>query len=280
MEKVQTYEKYRELLKGYKREHKGIVTNMYMMPDKLKKIIGQGRLFYVCGEEALIFLSDEKTHFRLYFYQNEACKVNLPKLEKRILIELIFNENCETSSLNQIKELYKDAGFQFKKRCYLYSASVEARERTLELEYVDVTTRLEKCHLVSEYAKEDDLFQIKLLWDKYLDKYDFEYLTKEELVHLVEQKEILIIKDHNRVIATECLMTTGNNKRLECHLAVSEKYRGYGLGKMILFQGFRKSLEEDVEFYSAWIDEENLTSIKLHLKAAVKTERVLEHYIL
>lgn len=279
MIKVNSYEEYRQILKEYKKGKKQIITNMYLMREPLKKIISEDRFFLANKEGALIFLVDEKNYYRLFFYQSDEEIVNLSKQDKEILIEIIYNNAVDNSAIKKVMNAYALSGARFDKKCHLYEFPIEKRTEFLDAEYDRSLRALAENGLSPEIAQCSDIGEIQSLWDQYLDKFDFEFITDQELLDIIDNQEIMVIKDKGHVIATISLKYS-EGKILECHQTVSEKYRGMGLGKILLLLSFKKAMDLNIAVYNAWIDDENTVSINCHLKAGNATEKVLEHYII
>ena len=279
MELIKSYEKYVEIVREFKKYCNTYVSNLFLLPQEIKSIINDGRLYFVRLEGVLLLLIDEGYYLHLYYYWDLRKDIHFPQTKKNILIEQIYNENGILEQAEVVRSKCLNAGAKYKKKSYQIEATEEQRNNLLEKEYVKSKLKLQEQGLTVACARTDDLTFIFALWRKYLDVYDFRYLSADAIETMLKNQNILVIQNSaNEILASECVELSGR-RSLGYHLVVDHEARGKGLGKTLMMEWYNIANQNQVKICNVWVAENNKVSMSCHLKAGTKTGKVSEQYV-
>ena len=279
MELIKSYERYVEIVREFKKYCNTYVSNLFLLPQEIKSIINDGRLYFVRLEGVLLLLIDEGYYLHLYYYWDLRKDIHFPQTKKNILIEQIYNENGIIEQAETVRNKCLNAGAKYKKKSYQIEATEEQRNNLLEKEYVKSKSELQKQGLILTHAKTDDLNSIFALWRKYLDVYDFRYMSSGTIETTLKNQNILVIQNSaNEILASECVELSGR-RSLGYHLVVDHEARGKGLGKALMMEWYNIANQNQVKICNVWVAENNKVSMSCHLKAGTKTGKVSEQYV-
>lgn len=280
MNLISDYQEYRELYKEFHTTGTSYETNLFLFPKEIQHIIDEARLYYMIENNIFYLLADEGHHYHMYYYWDLTHTPILPTLDKPILIEIIYNEKVKHEHISLIGNNLINAGAIYRKKSYQIEINNTERNNLLKAEYLVLQHKLTNNQMQIVYAQHEDVPAIRYLWDEYLDPFDFNDISEMTLKKMLNEKQILIIKDNrNKIIASKC-MTLSKKRSLGFHLVVSPEARGLSLGKTLMCEWLKISDQQGIAFCNAWIAENNRISMNCHLKGGYKTGKISEQYII
>ena len=82
MELIKSYEKYVEIVREFKKYCNTYVSNLFLLPQEIKSIINDGRLYFVRLEGVLLLLIDEGYYLHLYYYWDLRKDIHFPQTKR------------------------------------------------------------------------------------------------------------------------------------------------------------------------------------------------------
>lgn len=189
MEPLQNLETYKSLLKENRSVFYKGYSNNYMSFEMVRRYIQLGRIYYCIDENGVLFYTNEGEYYRLCFQIGAEADIQIPKLNKPILIRNIYRENTIAEPLKNLhKQLQKQ---EFK----LYDESIQILahpfEHKDEIEEKCKKTEkfLNRMGMHISYAKKEHMEQIMVLRDHTpeLKIYHFPYETDDEILEAIEK---------------------------------------------------------------------------------------------
>lgn len=279
MQKFTTYEEYKDLTKGFRKAHAPLDSNLFLLPDELKSTIAEGRMSYTLTDDALLLYVDEGYYYHLYYFLPLSSELPEIRLDKQVLVEIIYNEKRENETVQALRDKCLRAGARYKKKSRQMEMPLSRMREVLDSDYEAVESRLKSEGISFSFAEKKDLPKIKSLWEQFLDPLDFKYMPLSVMEKMAENNEITTARnEQGEVIAGECIQISGS-RSLSYHLAVDIPARGKGLGKAFMYHWFLVTLESSAKIGNAWFAEDNTVSINCHLKAGEFTGKVSEQYV-
>ena len=279
MELIESYEVYDEYVKKIRLVQKKCETNLFLLPKDICTIIADKRMYLDTADGLINILVDEGYYYHLYYIWNLCYPMIFPKVNKNILIENIYNLKGSSECAELVKSRCLDSGAKFNKRSYQIEIIESQRNTILESEYETLKKHLHLQNLEIVNANKTDILQIVDLWKKYLEVYDFTYISEQLMDEMISRKEILVVRNQNgEVLAAKCMNFKGA-RSVGYHLVVNPAYRGRGLGKMLMYEWLSRAKQKDIKVCNVWVAENNKVSLSCHLKAGKITDKVSEQYI-
>lgn len=131
MEKLESWEKYKELLMEVKQRGVTQFTNNYLDVDAVKRYIGLGRMEYEL-DGGLYLYTDEGSFYRLYIQCGEGS-IKSQKRDKPVLVRNVYREGNKNAAQQEVEEQLRRQGFS------TYSRSVQILAIPLENRENDFT---------------------------------------------------------------------------------------------------------------------------------------------
>lgn len=111
---ISSFDEYMEILQKAKSVTAGsLYSNCYMLPDEIKQLIRKELLFQLFVENGVAFVSDEKSHWKLYLYVDLHKKLFIPRLDKSILVETMYREGNITEEQSKFENILTNTDFHF-----------------------------------------------------------------------------------------------------------------------------------------------------------------------
>ena len=219
-----------------------------MFSDEIEKLIELNRWKYVLLDNGLLFLDDNDTFYRCYYYLDTDVKYDVVMFDKDVVIEFPFNVELKDRQIKQIDKLY-ELGFVLGRQS---SQMLLKKEDICNIDTdVDV-----------EFAGIDDIDRImELLYDSFNPLYSF-LPDKEELANSINLNNIYIVKDFNDIVGVLCC-DIDDDKAYIRQVTIDKRYRGKGYA-LSLINYFLN--DKNVDEYIHWVDIDNDRAISIYRK--------------
>ncbi|MGB6329958.1 MAG: MBL fold metallo-hydrolase [Halarcobacter sp.] len=224
-------------------------SNCFVTYDNFLKLLDDCT-FFTRGD-SLFLLKKESVFFKFYYFVNDYKE--LTKLDsffytckQTIIMEVVSKEKITNL-------IYEQIGFETYKTYSRYIIDKEVK----------------KLNTV-EFAKEDDIKEIKKLIDDTFDPLSDYIPTREELLYFVKNKELYIVKN-NIIVGIAIYIKNGNNYyfRLSC---VHPDYRNGFIGYILA-----SNIPSDANKVITWVDNNNESAKKLNLGIGYKPDNLQNH---
>ena len=244
---IDTYKQHLDLIDDIK--SKGCkASNLYMFSDDIEKLIKLNKWKYLSLDNGLLFLDDNDSFYRCYYFLNVDEKYDYINFDKDVVIEFPFNNELRDRQLKQIDKLY-ELGF------ILGRQSSEMFLKKEDINKININ-----CNV--EYADIDDIDQISnILINNFNPLYSF-LPNKEELINSIKINNVYVVKEFDKVVGILCC-DFDNNKAYIRQVAIDKQYRnkGYGLSLIGYFINDKQANE-----YLHWVDINNDKAISIYRK--------------
>jgi len=229
-------------------------TNCIYTSAQVKELIVSKNMTSFGFENSIFLIEEIENFFKLYFYisdENDLLNINKIKnfIESDFLISFVQKES-------KILDIY---------RIKLESLNFNQYKSYLRLYAIPKNINFIEGPIKNiEFAKKDDIYEIRELLDLELDIYTDKIATVEELKNLIQKKNVLCVKKYNEICGILIFEDTGKVSYLRC-LCVSKKYRKQKIGLNLLSNYLYIHKESFLKF-TLWVESKNTPAINLYKK--------------
>lgn len=251
MKLLESYSQFKEITTQYK--EKGCrASNLFMLPDDIRAVIENRRMYYDETDNCLLLFVDEPGFYRCYYYCNAEASLKPYDLNDRdMVIEFPYNNEMNERQLKQVERI-KELGFSLGRKSGEMILSPEnIKELPLKTDEVG-------------YAEESDGDQILYLLNDAFDPL-YAYLPeKEQMLRMIDEKKVLVVRREGKV-AGVLNSDVESNSAVIRHLAVDRRFRGCGTGPLLV-RAFIKRYNGTVRAFRHWVDLDNAPAIRMYEK--------------
>lgn len=178
---IESYEQYTGLVKDIKANStQKVFTNCYVMPAEVKRLISLGALYKLKTNCGLAFADDEGGYYYLFLYTDMSQPLELPAVEKDILVEDVYYDGRQTDAQIQFEAYVQNAGCGFVNK---YNAITDRPQLAPE-KYWKRLSALEKS-LAAEgkkicRPKDNQLKEFERIYKDTIDKYVRKKYSRKE----------------------------------------------------------------------------------------------------
>lgn len=283
MERLESWEKYKELLKESKQRGFSRFINNYLSMDAVMRYLGLGRMEYVLDESGLYIYTDEGLFYRLYIQCGENG-IKPQGRDKPVLVRNVYWEGDKSAAQQEVEEQLQRQGFSpYSGSAQILATPLEDRENVLE-KLRKAERFLERFGLTITYADSSQIEDIFRLRDgeTELKPYHFPYETMEERQQAVQKGYFrCVVNDHNELCAAQQFSVERNGIQGNW-LAVKREYKEkYGIGAAMAYHSFAYAIAHNVRNYFGWLEKDNEKSLRYHQSIGYRlTGKVAEDWIM
>ena len=256
MEKIQSIEQYKELIRWNKARFDQIRTNCILMNSEIQKMIEDDRLSFQAYENGVIIRCSERRYDLLYYFwcRNKPFPTFIDP-EKPLIIEEMIGSHSAEADMDAFEPILTGAGFCLLKTSEQWICAdrqhIESLVSDME-DFYPANLTLQAADSISAGVTE--------LWEKYLDLADIpmEHYTlhEHEFVHNFADAD-------NSIAATHWWNVRGKNSESR-HLVTNPDYQRRGLAGRLLCVWLLDTLKYPVSRWSTWIRNNNAASQSLY----------------
>lgn len=267
MEIIKSSGQFGELVRAFKKEHKGSVqSNCFFLPAEVEEMTEKKKLYFKQTSEGLYFLVREEECGRLYYYMDQAGTPSIEPSELfigkgAVILDYVFRGEEGEALRKGGYTKWLEKGFKpYKKyrRMECMKGGFHPPKDYVESEKSFQVEKVEK----KEYR------EVTSLWKKSLDVYSTFILEEREFEESCKKGEIISMKLPNgKIFAATMAIKRGKTAFLQ-HLAVEPELRGNGMGKAMFCAVVDFAFDEyKVEKANFWVDEANSRAIGMYVKS-------------
>lgn len=268
MEKIHNFPQLNQLIKDKKALYGRLLSNSFLMPNEIKEYIKRQKLYVQEIKEGLLIFCDEEDYYHVYFYATLKETIEFPQISKPCIMNFTFKGD-ESQMLLHMKAFWCGVGFKPYKQ---YQRMRHDRGKK------------SICNLPSGYcirkANNNDLHDIKKLWEITLDIYSTPLPDYFQLCAMIENDQIKCVVDaDDKICGAAEVRITGNTCLIE-HIVIDSSYRKIGLGECLLETIVKRLQKLEVVNKLLWVDIQNKAAIALYEKCGFIQDGMKSNQIL
>ncbi len=273
MEQIISLKQYDQLLKNARKTFGRLHTNCFLLAPETERIILQRRLYFEETDKGLLFYSDEKKYYQVYFYiSSETKKLNILPKEKPILVRTIYIHGSKSELQKKIDRLIGDAGFSLLDSTTQVYTIAKDNLAAMNTMYERIENLLKDYGMQLVIAGEEHLDEILELRDNEpeLKLFHIPFYTREEELQLIEEGCYACIINQSKEICAARQIERLAGSLYSPGFCVKSEYKDkYGLG--IVMTGFemKYACEHGLQRVYGWIANDNIKSWNYHKRLGV-----------
>ncbi len=264
MKKLESFDEYKNIIKDYRLICKRPFSNVYYMPNDIKRYIELGRVDYERSESGIIFLFDEETYYRACLYVNERDKFVISPQKKRVLIKNVYQKGKKEEKLLCTESRLTELGFKkVGTSVAIQGDSQKLVQRCKHMEkYAEAMEKKGYRCIEADFSLFNEMEAI-IVDSGIIKDYQLNYRTDEEKKNLERGSYLCMMKDEHQICAVSaCIIEHGIGKGVA--MTVKEKYKMRGLAPILTYYRFKWLCDHDINFIHAWILTDNEPSLRYH----------------
>ena len=271
MTEITSLEQFNDIVKAFKDSIENPLTNCFLMPEEIRFLISQKRLFVKQCNDWLVLICNRDDYSNFYYYTSESSSPSsleelFTEIEKNdIYIDIVsrFGNGDLTTPENLISQGYAEK-YKTYQRMQLFLKDVEANISSAKLP--------EGYSLSFDYCDYDALLN---LWKLTLDEKSTPLPQKEELLQLCKEKKLLSVLYKENELAGVVVLSASSKQGLLQHLAVAINHRRKGLALYLVKALLSKAIECNLKAIKLWVDCDNSSAIALYDRLNFKPDGML-----
>lgn len=259
MDAVTSLTQYQQLT----RETPRGLTNCYLLPDDIERLVGEQKLFYLRGNHCLCFYVKRNGFYRLLYHSDG--QLVLPTSHEPITCEIIGTAVTPKRDLPHIDLLIRH-GFSRVSSASRMVCSLAAPPETLPSAYT------------MAWAQPSDLERIYTLWNDTFSASEVDLPTRAELAVLIDSHTVLTVRDSSLlgVMRVAIHGTVGHVS----NVAVVASRRGQGVGTLLETAALQFFWNAGVTNVQLWVLDHEPRAFNFHTAFGfVRDGRVATQYI-
>lgn len=266
MEELRSMEEYRTLIKEFRTVCKKSFSNIYLMPDDIKRYIELHRVSYKKDNNGIVLFFDESTHYSVYLYVNDQSGFEVPVRDKKLLVRNMYRTREKNPTLLNIQKHLQELGFK--------------QQDTLVRIQGDSLNIFSKCKIIEGYVKEmkekgfrciapdfsrfDEIEHI-IMDSGTIKDYQMIYRTLEEKKLLEEGTYLCIVNSSDEICAGGVVdVDIAKGIVREGAAAVKTEYKMKGLAPILSYYRYKWLCDKNIPTIQGWISVYNEPSLRYH----------------
>jgi len=248
MEIINSINEYNEIIYRYKQRYIRYYTNQILPLSKISSLIANKKIHYITYNENLLFLINIFNENMLYFYTNDAKKIEFTHFFHDTYIEMYYKHENE-----------RIWGDSFKVNGYEGISTyrrMAATSKAIQKQY----NNTDRYNISFDF---DETYIKNILYKKFHNVGDH-LPERDEFESYINEMNIITIKlDGNNEIAGFLIYSVnGANSILEC-IYIDTAHRGKGLSKLLM-SAYINNLANTINTYKLWVQNDNKPALSLY----------------
>lgn len=283
MERLESWGKYKELLKESKQRGFTRFINNYLDMGTVKRYIELGRMEYELDESGLYIYTDESLFYRLYIQCGENA-IKPQGRDKPVLVRNVYREGNKSAAQQDVEEQFRRQGFlPYSGSAQILATPMENRDYVLEKlgKAERFLGRFGLRIIYGDSSRIEDIFRLRDS-ETELKPYHFSYETMEEKQQAIEKGYFrCVVNACNELCAAQQFSVERNGIQGNW-LAVKAGYKEkYGIGAAMAYHSFVYAIEHNIRNYFGWLERDNEKSLRYHQSIGYRlTGKVAEDWVL
>lgn len=274
-----SFEQYKIMLKDAKKRFRGGFSNIYYLPEQIKRYIKFGRIEFLENCNGLFLLVDEDKYYRLSMMTLNPGEFRLPNLKKPVLIKNVYKSNTENEKYEYVIKWLKKQGFISDSTF----VQIQGNPRTMlkDLSFIEKRKQsLEKMGFYIGSPTIDMLREIDILSYNadFLNYYQFDYRSDEERINLINEGGYIIVKDKNNKLCGVSLAEVSNGIADGLEIVVAPEYKMQGIAPILSYERYKWLDKIGIEVIRSYVRIDNERSKKYHINLGFEYRDVFVDY--
>ncbi|WP_322174218.1 hypothetical protein [Acutalibacter caecimuris] len=262
-----------------------LFTNSYMLRDEVERLIGLNLLYLMSLESGAGFVEDQRAYWRLHLHIDLERRLQIHKLERSILIELVYAEGRMTNQQEKFRQLLSQAVFSHFYETYracefcnkMSKAQYDTYHRTIQ-------KVMEKEGTYICAPDDEQLLQFERIYRERIDLYSQSFYTLEERKQQRDRGLVRVLVDKKG----EVLAIWLNNSISGGAVAAKSGFASNIYVTALFIDALKDSYNDEGKMISpsrpqgyGWIATRNTESIRVHDMFGIKwTGRAFDQFII
>ena len=255
-------------------EKKDIVYNDVLFPKDAEEYILKKRLFYkdVCGSR--LFFCEEKDFYKLHCYLSIDEDISIEKRDKPQIIECIFKHGSISTNYSIMHKKLLNIGFK------KYAKNIRVKAQISDSNICALKNNCIEGSLSWGYPDKKDLNRIYHIWQS-LDKYDSTIPRELELLHMINSKQLVVIRNNDQICAVARMKEENRRTSSIWLVAVANEYRNKGIATILYKVIISLMNEKGYKQVLQWCDNNNVPILNTIKKLGFEADGVVsKEYII
>lgn len=287
---VKSFDEYRFAIQEAKESaaHK-LFTNSYMMRAEVERLIRLNLLFRLKIKNGVAFVENQQSYWRAHLHIDLEKKLQIPKLEKSILVEMVYLNGKQTEEQGRFLSFFRREEYSHFYETYLQIDSIPKISQKEFVSHYEILMGLLAKENVSICIPDDEqLKQIEEIYHQQIDMYTQTFFTVEERMQQRDQGLITCLADQNgEVRAISFSPKIGGGA-----IAVKEEYTSNIYAVSLMVDGLKGFYSDDDKNsadkkarprrnYPGYVATRNKASRRLHEKFGISyTGKAFDQFVI
>ncbi len=283
---IQNFDEYSSSIQKAKQTatHR-LFTNSYMLRDEVERLISLNLLYQIQVKSGTGFVEDQRAYWRLHLHIDLEKKLQIPKLEKTILIELVYTEERMTNQQKKFKQILSQAAYshfyETYRACESYNKISKKQYDTYYRNIQKVMKKEGTCICVPD---DEQLLQFERIYRERIDIYSQSFYTVEERKQQRDRGLVRVLADKNGKVLAIWLNNSISGGAIATRLGFASNIYATALFVDALKDSYNdegKTVQSSKSQGYGWIATRNLESIRIHDMIGIKwTGRAFDQFII
>ncbi len=271
MTEITSLEQFYDIVNTFKNAFEKTLTNCFLMPDEIKALITQKRIFIKSYPEWLLVICKREDYSNFYYYTSENSSASY--------VKEILNDLGSDNIYIDIVSRFGNGDLATPEKLITYGCAEKYKTyQRMQLSLKDVDFNLfntkppENYKLSFDYCDYNALMN---LWKHTLDEKSTPLPQKEELFQLCKTQKLLTVLDEHNELAGVVVLSVSSKQGLLQHLAVANNHRRKGLAKYLINSLLSQATQCNLKTIKLWVDCNNSSAIALYNQLNFKPDGML-----
>jgi ribosomal protein S18 acetylase RimI-like enzyme len=250
-----------------KSSNEGYITNFFLREDRCNLLIKNKLLYVVRYEKCIFVLYEDRNFFHLYYIcSNEKTLADsLRELVNNYTDYILVTDIIGTEMhIQKIAEIFSQIGFSM----YTTLCRMSRFKNLDEPQIADAKVKK------ATYNQAEQIFGI---FEKYFDKYSEQLPLLEEIARFIDNDNVLVITEQQKVLAFVIFEINGMTSYLRYWFVLPE-YRDRKLGSVLLRRFFYESCNTKRQIF--WVITSNENAVSRYKHYGFEAETMLDQVMI
>lgn len=275
---LRSVEEYRTLMKEFRAVCKKPFSNIYFMPDDIKRYIELRRISYKKDNNGIVFFFDESTHYGVYLYVDEKSRFEIPVRDRKLLVRNMYRTREKNPALLNVQNRLQELGFKQQEtlvRIQGDSQNIFSKCKIIEKYVNEMEEKGYRC-IAPDFSRFDEIEHI-IVESNIIKDYQMTYRTPDEK-RLLEEGTYLCIVNGSDEICAGGIVDVDIAKGIvrDGAIAVKTEYKMKGLAPFLSYYRYKWLCDKNIQTIQGWISIYNKPSLRYHRSLGYS---IIEKYV-
>ncbi len=285
---VKSVDEYRSLIREFKQlkiKKKYKTAVVYL--EEIKRLIDLKMLYYIKLNRGIIFLNDQDTFYRSYLYADLDVLLQVPRLDKDILIEYVYSNDDNLSKLKVEDDFLCGGNFIFNKQYRSFYPGDGSEYENIKKKNIVLKKVMESEGLCISVPHKKMLPEFEFLFKQEIEKYTQSVYTRAERRVQLKENQLMAMYDSCFNIYSISI----DSSIYGGAIATKKEYQKNFYAGALLFYIYEKMYEGNNIFngmqnfknkkYAGWISDDNFASHRIfNLLNIEYSNKFMREYVL